>query len=115
MPFEYSSFDALVDFSTIDHIHDYRVALKEYGRVVKNGGIVLITVWTSKDKQDVSSDPEVYTLDPTGKHRQYYFDADEFMESILATGNLRVQDAGVYPHFITGERRLSWFHCVVYK
>ncbi len=51
IPFGYSEFDALVDFSTIDHIHDYRVALHEYGRVVKNGGIVLITVWTSTDMQ----------------------------------------------------------------
>jgi len=38
-------FDVVMDFSTIDHVRDWRVVLREYWRVLKPGGILSLVYW----------------------------------------------------------------------
>lgn len=42
LDFKDNSFDAVYDFSTIDHIPDWKKAVKEYARVVKKNGKVIV-------------------------------------------------------------------------
>jgi SAM-dependent methyltransferase len=46
MPFRDSSFDILLDLSTLDHVPDVSSALKEYERVLKDKGILLLIFLT---------------------------------------------------------------------
>ena len=45
LPLADGSVDLLLDFSTIDHVVDYRDVLQEYLRVTKKGGRVVLFVW----------------------------------------------------------------------
>jgi ubiquinone/menaquinone biosynthesis C-methylase UbiE len=47
LPFEDNTFDTLIDTSTIDHVLNFKDVLKEYKRVLKEDGSILITVWTT--------------------------------------------------------------------
>ena len=44
MPFEDSSFDAVYSCHSLEHSHDYAVVLKEFVRVVKPGGLLVIEI-----------------------------------------------------------------------
>ncbi|NQZ99690.1 MAG: class I SAM-dependent methyltransferase [Myxococcales bacterium] len=45
LPLADGSVDLLLDFSTIDHVIDYRDVLKEYLRVIRKGGRAVLFVW----------------------------------------------------------------------
>lgn len=64
LPFKDYFFDWIFDFSTIDHITDYRKALEEYFRVLKYAGRLALFVWLSKDEEIVGE--------------QIYFSQEEF-------------------------------------
>ena len=109
MPYENKIFDMLVDLSTIDHMFDYQVALDEYVRVTKDGGVVYIVVWISADPCDYDREDGSH-FDPTGKYRQYYFSEEKFLGSLNRTFKSVIH--GVFHHF-KGVRTLHWFECVV--
>jgi len=46
LPFENGAFDLVLDFSTIDHVRDWRPALAEYQRVMRPGARIAVVVWT---------------------------------------------------------------------
>lgn len=58
LPWEDDTFDLLTSLDVLEHTADDRIALAEYGRVVKPGGHLLITVpayealWSSHDVQN---------------------------------------------------------------
>ena len=54
LPIRSNSIDLLLDFSTIDHVMSYEKALKEYKRVVKSGGELVVIVWLSDETDHVS-------------------------------------------------------------
>lgn len=43
--YDTETFDVVMDFSTIDHVRDWRLVLKEYNRVLKPGGTASIIYW----------------------------------------------------------------------
>jgi len=47
MPFKKDSFDMILDLSTLDHIHEDRIAdvLREYKLVLNNNGILILIYW----------------------------------------------------------------------
>lgn len=51
LPFADLEFDVILDLSTLDHIpeEDIEKALKEYNRVLKDGGYLLLITWFGKD------------------------------------------------------------------
>lgn len=57
-------FDVVMDFSTIDHVRDWRAVLVQYWRVLKPGGILSLVYWAK----------------PTLEYEagQYYFPAAQF-------------------------------------
>jgi len=73
LPFRDNSFDNVVDLSTIDHMIDYEVALKEYSRVLVAGGKLLIIVWLDKDRER--------RLEEWGGY-QYWFPEEEFVRKL---------------------------------
>ena len=97
IPFEDGSFDLILDFSTIDHVGDYQVVLKEYARLLRPNGTASIVFWTKP----------VGDLDKDG---QYYFTHDEFMAditTIFQTGRIETlfrEDGRQLTLFIGGKR-----------
>lgn len=53
--YDSNSFDAVADFSTIDHVNkdDVFKVLNEYLRVTKNGGFIILVCWFSYDRKNL--------------------------------------------------------------
>lgn len=47
VPFPRDTFEAVVDCSTIDHVDDYQQVLREYYRVLKTGGKLVLFSWVT--------------------------------------------------------------------
>lgn len=43
------SLDMVLDLSTLDHVAEYDLALSEYSRVLKNGGILALACWVAME------------------------------------------------------------------
>lgn len=71
MPYEDGRFDTLIDTSTIDHVLNYTDALKEYARVLKPNGKMLLITWVT-DKETWADGQDL------AGGNQYYFNEWEF-------------------------------------
>lgn len=60
--FSDSSFDVVLDFSTLDHIpfKDWETAIGEYYRLLKDGGDVLLVEWTNRKDFETKHEVQVY-------------------------------------------------------
>lgn len=76
IPFIDNSFDTIIDTSTIDHVEDYSSVLKEYSRVLKPNGNILITVWTT----DLETSKE--TENDAAGGTQYIFNVKDFLSQL---------------------------------
>lgn len=78
IPFEASRFDLVCDFSTLDHIDPLMAprALREYHRVLRPGGCLLLFVWESSDQEDINR-AFADGAQPYGPNHQFYFAVDE--------------------------------------
>mgnify|MGYP001439518147 CR=1 FL=1 len=81
IPFPEQWFDVLIDLSTIDHIHPYEIqtVFKEYKRVLKPNGTVLMFVWltgniTYKERQEGQN--------KNNSEAQYFFQENDFIETL---------------------------------
>jgi SAM-dependent methyltransferase len=72
LPYTDESFDCILDLSTLDHIADFSLALDEYQRILRSGGICLIITWCHESHQRVYD---------TG-NKQFYFNSDAVAEEI---------------------------------
>lgn len=77
IPFEAGFFDLVCDFSTLDHIDPLMAprALREYHRVLKPNGCLLLFVWESGNEVDID---HAYAdgAQPYGPNHQFYFAVD---------------------------------------
>jgi SAM-dependent methyltransferase len=101
MPFRDASFDAVVACDTLEHVVDDRRALTECRRVLKPGGVAILTVPQFDGSEATLEDPAVTT---DAQRRTRYGQADhvriygaDFAERIAAAG-FRVSciDAGAF-------------------
>jgi SAM-dependent methyltransferase len=80
------NFDLILDFSTTDHLKDTEVssALKQYSRICKTNGVVVICTWTADRYRYIESELQSYfsKVEFEKKVKQYF--------SILLTRNLLV-------------------------
>lgn len=104
LPFESSAFDVVLSMSTLQHVGDQRMTLREIRRVLKDKGLFLVSVPTIKN---------IGTLFRKVKAPSYFtmgFDIRSF-EEILMAGGFRVLDlkgCGFFPPFTY--RLLYVFH-----
>jgi SAM-dependent methyltransferase len=89
LPYKEKTFDAVLDFSTIDHIpfEDWEKALREYRRVLKDGGDLVLVAWTEKD---FKHKPDVGV---------YYYARYEFDEMVrnyfnVSSSEILIEDSG---------------------
>ena len=75
LSFEDESFDLVVDLSTIDHIWEVEKVIKEYNRVLRPKGILLIVCWFNTTGKIIE------TRDEYGM--QYFFLLDDFKKVLL--------------------------------
>jgi len=77
--FNNEEFDLVADFSTIDHIpdSDLHKTIKEYLRVTKKTGFVILVIWLSYKKEDV-----IANNDKWRPECQYFFWEDDIIEYI---------------------------------
>jgi ubiquinone/menaquinone biosynthesis C-methylase UbiE len=102
LPFWDRHFDIILDFSTIDHIEDYKKAIDEYFRVLKNKGLMLIVSWFS-DKKEL----QVGNKDEWGM--QYYFDRKEFEKKLEEKFTILKKEP--LEQTLNNERYLFMFWC----
>lgn len=43
-------YDKILDFSTIDHIRDYKILIKKYSEMLNPNGTILIIAWTTEGR-----------------------------------------------------------------
>jgi len=104
LPFESSAFDVVLSMSTLQHVGDQRMTLREIRRVLKDKGLFLVSVPTVRN---------IGTLFRTVETPCYFtmgFDIRSF-EKILVDGGFRVLDmkgCGFFPPFTY--RLLYVFH-----
>lgn len=67
--FSDEEFDIVMDFSTLDHVHEYKKVLDGYKRILKSGGILVLVVWTAEKL--------VYD------HQQIYFNREDFFLDVM--------------------------------
>lgn len=77
LPFAAHSLDRVFDFSTIDHLADYRPALDEYRRVLTPGGRLVLVVW-------VTEGPRAILWPTEWGGRQYFFPQSEFHAEVCS-------------------------------
>jgi SAM-dependent methyltransferase len=99
LPFSNEEFSTVLDLSTIDHVPDYKKAIQQYHRVLKNDGIALIVAWLSKGGQEPT--------DESWGGKQYWFEAGAFRKTLTKYFEiLREQD---FPEHINGDKFLFGF------
>ena len=83
IPFEPSAFDFILDISTIDHIpeEDAEKVIKEYSRVLKKGGKVLIIFWKQSFIRNVKE--FIRNLNKTREKHQFYYSYNNLRQIIL--------------------------------
>lgn len=97
---EDSSVDIVMDFSTIDHVPDYQVALDEYKRVLVKNGRILVVVWLDDELRHVPSPRDA---------GQYYFPKKEFVSELMDRFLLLIKHE--YTGVIGGDGTLTKFVC----
>lgn len=102
LPFEDETFGLLVDTSTIDHIPDYEKALKEYYRVVKRGGNLLLVTWVLLKDEDFLSNEDSYG------NPQYYFAYEKFKENLK---KYFIIEQHAFFNYKNNCGILTWFKC----
>jgi SAM-dependent methyltransferase len=91
IPYTDDTFDLVVDLSTIDHIAEYKTALREYKRILKMGGVLLLSVWVDNEQQ-------------IKRHNQYRHKYSNFNSSINNMFNIIAHD-----RFMRGGGWLVWY------
>jgi SAM-dependent methyltransferase len=78
IPFEDASFDAVLDFSTLDHIPstDVPKAIGEYARVLKPDGTLLLFVWTCGGPSRHSAGQSFFSRKDVEKPLARHFDIE---------------------------------------
>jgi len=79
LPYRPLSMDCVLDLSTIDHIPDPHKALREYARVLKPRGMLLLISWVYLGR-GTQSEPSIYG------GMQYFFDVRALRTFILDQG-----------------------------
>ena len=95
LPFESSAFDVVLSMSTLQHVGDQRMTLREIRRVLKDKGLFLVSVPTIKNIGTLFREVETSCYFTMG------FDIRSF-EEILVDGGFRVLDlkgCGFFPPF----------------
>ncbi len=76
IPFGDKVFDSVMDLSTLDHVpfEDAKTALKEYHRVLKDSGNMVLIVWClNGNKNEQDGDVYYFARDPLKKMIEKYF------------------------------------------
>lgn len=82
LPYTHKVFDTVIDTSTIDHTPKYEDVLKEYRRVLKDNGRLLLITWvTSKETYSEGKD--------LAGGEQYYFNETDFLKTLK--GHFKVE------------------------
>jgi SAM-dependent methyltransferase len=87
------SFDRVVSVSTIEHIRDVESAVREIHRVLKPGGLAVLTVPFSRTGKETWVEHSVYNrrYDGTPLFYEYLFDADSLEQRLVAPSRLRLR------------------------
>lgn len=87
IPFEAGTFGLVADFSTLDHVAPAvaPTALREYFRVLRSDGILLLFVWESHDPRDLEK-AACDGAQPYGPNHQFYFEVGTVQKWALAAG-----------------------------
>jgi ubiquinone/menaquinone biosynthesis C-methylase UbiE len=100
LPYEDESFDALISWGVIEHDETGPArALAEFGRVLKPGGVAIVTVPTDSIVQRRSAN---YLYHRTAERQvffQYFMTADDLASHVRGAG-LEVVDAGILPNAV---------------
>ncbi len=89
LPFESASFDRLVSHHLVEHLEDLSVALEEWKRVLKPGGVIAICT-----PNRLYPSPRIFE-DPSHVH---IYDRSE-LESVVEGAGLSVEDSlTIFPH-----------------
>lgn len=90
LPFPDATFDTLVCLDTLEHVDDDRLAMREMRRVLKPGGVAILSVPQGNDLTRTIEDPSVTT--PAARHAHYGQEdhvrlyGDDFVDRIAAAG-----------------------------
>lgn len=98
LPFRDAEFDTVMDFSTIDHIADYEVALQEYSRVLIDNGRLIMVVWIGDIK-----------MSKTFYGEQYYFNYKSFTKCLQKYFKVMTEEK--IQRFSNNEKQLMFFLC----
>ncbi len=85
MSFVDERFDLVIDCSTLDHIQNFRPAIKEYMRVLKNGGYCLVCCWTVYNEANIS---EAQRNGEWSPGQQYYVYLPDMLEELKLHGEI---------------------------
>jgi len=94
LPFEDKSFDAVMDFSTLDHVPhaNGEKVIQEYHRVLKEKGDLILVVWTAKNgpSQNAGLDQYNYPVKDIQRYLEEYFDVSHEEVLICEDNNLNL-------------------------
>ncbi len=101
MPFRDGAFDMLVNCDTLEHIADDRLAIEECRRVLAPGGVAILSVPQSDDRDDTHDDPSIVS---DADRASYYGQPDhvrnygaDFGDRVAAAGfRVTCVDAGAF-------------------
>ncbi len=134
MPYPDDHFDIIFCVSVLEHTEKYEEIIKEFNRVLKPGGSLIITFDISLDGEKTVTIPEAENLSKAlSKHflNDHEFDKSDLKSDILTSDYVRKTNPEAIPWTLTPFWKLYWFvkegfrkpkefysltvHCSVYK
>lgn len=94
LPFEGSSFDRVLSHHVVEHLHDLPGALKEWRRVLKEGGIISVCT-----PNDLYPRPHMFE-DPSHVH---IYKRPELAEVFKEAGFKVLRSTTIFPHLLKGK------------
>ena len=114
LPFGDDTFDAVICSEVLEHLHEYRDAVKEIGRVLKPGGIFAATVphaWPERICWKLAPAPDGYPLTPGGHLR--IFNDRRLAGEIEEAGFSEMRRVRHHAHGLHSP--YWWLQCLVWK
>jgi len=95
LPFKGESFDIVLCISTLQHVSDQQQTLREIGRVLKNKGLLLVSIPTVRNIRTL------FRMTKIPEHFTKGFDMEGFKENLVDNGLriLEMKGSGFFPPF----------------
>lgn len=103
LKFPKNTFDGIYTMEALVHVPNYKRALKEFYRVLKKGGKLVLFEYSLKDKKDIGNKEKYFRdiiIEESGMHSLPYFIHGKFPKILSEAGFKKIQVENITPRIM---------------